>query len=90
MFSITLTGQLFCNRLQFQSMITSNYAHFQGNTKILVAVFGPREPKPSQKSKADPEKCYIDVEYSRAAFATPERKRRGRGDKRSQEIRLID
>ena len=66
---------------------TPDRVNFQGNTKILAAVFGPREPKPSQKNKADPEKCYIDVEYSRAAFATPERKRRGRGDKRSQEIR---
>ena len=27
------------------------------------------------------------MEYSRAAFSTPERKRRGRGDRRSQEIR---
>lgn len=60
----------------------------QGNTKILAAVFGPREPKPGQKNRMDQEKCLIDVEYSRAAFSTPERKRRGRGDKRSQEISL--
>ena len=60
---------------------------YQGNTKILAAVFGPREPKGSQKGSADADKCLIDVEYSRAAFSTPERKQRGRGDKRSQEIR---
>ena len=59
----------------------------KGNTKILAAVFGPREPKGSQKGSADADKCLIDVEYSRAAFSTPERKQRGRGDKRSQEIR---
>ncbi|CBY32963.1 unnamed protein product [Oikopleura dioica] len=60
----------------------------QGNTKVLAAVFGPRQPMASQHGAVSQEKCIVDVEYSRAAFASAERKRRARGDKKAQEISL--
>ena len=56
----------------------------QGNTKILAAVYGPREPR--QKSGAEFSGVKINCQYSMAVFSTSERKRRPRGDRKSQEI----
>ena len=56
----------------------------QGNTKILAAVYGPREPR--QRSGNDVPGVKINCQYSMAVFSTSERKKRPRGDRKSQEI----
>ncbi|KAG0242422.1 Exosome complex component RRP41 [Actinomortierella wolfii] len=55
-----------------------------GNTKILVAVYGPREAR--AKSQVSHDRCYINVEFSMAPFSTTERRRRAKTDKRMLEI----
>lgn len=58
-----------------------------GNTKVLAAVYGPREV--TQRSQALHDRCVIRCEYSVASFATGER-RKGRGrDRRSTELALV-
>lgn len=50
-------------------------AEFQmGNTRVLAAVFGPKEPE--QRSQQDPNQVTIRCEYAMAAFSTGAR---GRG-----------
>ncbi|KAJ2802180.1 Exosome non-catalytic core component [Coemansia guatemalensis] len=56
----------------------------QGNTKVLVAVYGPREPRfrgPVQHDLAT-----INVEFNVAPFSTSERRKRSKGDKRLLEV----
>ncbi|KAF9975501.1 Exosome complex component RRP41 [Actinomortierella ambigua] len=55
-----------------------------GNTKILAAVYGPREAR--AKSQVSHDRCYINVEFSMAPFSTTERRRRAKTDKRMLEI----
>ncbi|KAK2079005.1 Exosome complex component rrp41 [Prototheca wickerhamii] len=57
-----------------------------GNTKVLAAVYGPREV--SNRSQADTNKAIVRCEYSMAAFSTGERRRRGKSDRRSTEISM--
>ncbi|CAG8639932.1 1347_t:CDS:2, partial [Paraglomus brasilianum] len=56
----------------------------QGNTKCLAAVYGPREPR--QKSAILHNRANISVGVSFAPFATSERKKWGKSDKRLLEI----
>ncbi|XP_074644565.1 exosome complex component RRP41-like [Tubulanus polymorphus] len=58
----------------------------QGNTKILCAVYGPHEVR--NRSKALNDKVLINCQYSMATFSTGERKRRPRGDRKSQEMTM--
>ncbi|GAO50159.1 hypothetical protein G7K_4293-t1 [Saitoella complicata NRRL Y-17804] len=58
-----------------------------GNTKVLCAVRGPREPL--QRGTAHPEKAIITVDLSVPAFSTTDRKKRSRTDKRLQEWSML-
>merc|ERR1712079_160922 len=53
----------------------------QGNTKVLAAVYGPREPGQGAQDEVK-----VNCQYSMAVFSTSERKRRPRGDRKSQEM----
>ncbi|ORX52844.1 ribosomal protein S5 domain 2-like protein [Hesseltinella vesiculosa] len=55
----------------------------QGNTKCLVAVYGPREARHRQQAMAD--RAIINVEFIVAPFSTTERKKRSKNDKQSLE-----
>ncbi|KAJ2394828.1 Exosome non-catalytic core component [Coemansia sp. RSA 2559] len=56
----------------------------QGNTKVLVAVYGPREPRNRAQMQSD--RASINVEFNVAPFSTSERRKRSKGDKRLLEI----
>ncbi|KAF5828533.1 exoribonuclease PH component of the exosome [Dunaliella salina] len=58
-----------------------------GNTKVLAAVFGPHEVEVRNQMKED--KAIIKCEYAMAAFSTGERRKRGKSDRRSQELSLV-
>jgi len=57
-----------------------------GETRILAAVYGPREVLP--KHLADPDKAYLDCIYDMMSFATAERNRPG-PSRRSVEISKV-
>jgi len=57
-----------------------------GQTKVLAAVYGPREVFP--KHLADPDKAYLDCIYDMMSFATAERNRPG-PSRRSVEISKV-
>uniref|UniRef100_T1J870 Putative exosome complex component RRP41 n=1 Tax=Strigamia maritima TaxID=126957 RepID=T1J870_STRMM len=57
----------------------------QGNTKVLAAVYGPHEIRGS-RANAIHNNALINCQYSMATFSTGERKRRPRGDRKSQEM----
>lgn len=57
-----------------------------GETRVLVAVYGPREVFPRHLS--DPDKAYLNCIYDMASFSTPERSRAG-PSRRSQEISKV-
>ncbi|GFG30193.1 hypothetical protein Cfor_12709 [Coptotermes formosanus] len=59
----------------------------QGNTKVLAAVYGPHEIRGS-RTKALHDKALVNCQYSMATFSTGERKRRPRGDRKSQEMSM--
>lgn len=59
----------------------------QGNTKVLVAVYGPHEIRGS-RTKALHDQALVNCQYSMATFSTGERKRRPRGDRKSQEMSM--
>lgn len=56
----------------------------QGNTKVLAAVYGPREPR--QRGGAESSEVKVNCQYSMAVFSTSQRKKRPRGDRKSQEM----
>jgi len=58
----------------------------QGETKIVCAVYGPREVFPRHLSEAD--KAYLNCVYTMVSFSTPERARPG-PSRRSVEISKI-
>lgn len=61
----------------------------QGNTKVLAAVYGPHEIRGTRgKQRSLHDAAYINCQYSMATFSTGERKRRPRGDRKSQEMSL--
>ncbi|KAJ2770598.1 Exosome non-catalytic core component [Coemansia nantahalensis] len=57
----------------------------QGNTKVLVAVYGPREPHTRAAGNSG-ERALVNVEFNVAPFSTSERRKRSKGDKRVLEI----
>lgn len=57
-----------------------------GETRVLAAVYGPREVIPKHLSK--PDKAHIEVIYDMMTFATPERNRPG-PSRRSVEISKV-
>uniref|UniRef100_A0A0K8R805 Exosome complex component RRP41 n=1 Tax=Ixodes ricinus TaxID=34613 RepID=A0A0K8R805_IXORI len=59
----------------------------QGNAKVLAAVYGPHEPR-GNRSRALHDRVLVNCQFSMATFSTFERKRRPRGDKKSQEMTL--
>jgi exosome complex component RRP41 len=59
----------------------------QGNTKVLAAVYGPRQV--SRQSEVLHDRAIVKCEYSMATFSTGERKHSGKGDRRSKEISLL-
>jgi len=58
----------------------------QGNTSVLASVAGPREP--TQRSDLQLDRCTISVDLSFAAFATGEKRRGPRRDRRATEWSL--
>ncbi|XP_077983385.1 exosome complex component RRP41-like [Glandiceps talaboti] len=73
-----------CRMGVFQQADGSAYIE-QGNTKVLATVYGPHEIT-GGRSKALHDKVLINCQYSMATFSTGERKRRPKGDRRSQEM----
>nr|DAD27474.1 TPA_asm: hypothetical protein HUJ06_028942 [Nelumbo nucifera] len=58
-----------------------------GNTKVIAAVYGPREvPNRSQQIS---DQALVRCEYSMANFSTGDRMRKPKGDRRSMEISLV-
>uniref|UniRef100_A0A7S0VJU7 Uncharacterized protein n=1 Tax=Polytomella parva TaxID=51329 RepID=A0A7S0VJU7_9CHLO len=55
-----------------------------GNTKVLASVFGPHEVR--NRSECDDDKVVVKCEYAMASFSTGDRRRRGKIDRRSNEI----
>mmetsp|Transcript_11236 Transcript_11236/g.24209 ORF Transcript_11236/g.24209 Transcript_11236/m.24209 type:complete len:245 (-) Transcript_11236:302-1036(-) len=58
-----------------------------GNTKVLAAVFGPREV--ALRSERQEDRAIIKCEYAMAAFSTGERRKRGKTDRRAMELGLV-
>ncbi|KAJ1920804.1 Exosome non-catalytic core component [Mycoemilia scoparia] len=56
----------------------------QGNTKVLVAVYGPHESR--HRSQVQFDRAFINVEFNVAPFSTNERRKRSKNDKRLLEI----
>ncbi|KAJ1973703.1 Exosome non-catalytic core component [Dimargaris xerosporica] len=56
----------------------------QGNTKVLAAVYGPRQPQ--LKSQTAHDRAVVRVEFNIAPFSSSERKKRSRFEKRILEI----
>lgn len=59
-----------------------------GNTRVVATVYGPREAAPRQM-QSDRERASVSVDYAVAPFSTSERRRVGRGDRRSAEAALV-
>lgn len=53
----------------------------QGNTRVLAAVYGPREPTGVRRNEGD--RGVISCEFSTALFASASRQRTWKGDRRS-------
>ncbi|GLU00772.1 hypothetical protein SLE2022_181170 [Rubroshorea leprosula] len=58
-----------------------------GNTKVIAAVYGPREVQ--NKSQQISDQALVRCEYSMANFSTGDRMRKPKGDRRSTEISLV-
>jgi len=60
----------------------------QGNTKVLAAVYGPHDMGRGDTRGLRPlhDRVVVNCQYSMAVFSTGERKRRPRGDRKSQEM----
>ncbi|CAL1367791.1 unnamed protein product [Linum trigynum] len=58
-----------------------------GNTKVIAAVYGPREVQ--NKSQLSNDQALVRCEYTMANFSTGDRKRKPKGDRRSTEISLV-
>jgi hypothetical protein len=59
--------------------------NWQGNTKVLAAVYGPHEIRGGNRPA---ESALVNCQYSAAVFSTSERKRRPRGDRKSMEMTI--
>jgi len=51
----------------------------QGNTKVIAAVYGPREVEVRSQMKHD--RAIINCEYFMATFSTGDRKKKAKGDR---------
>lgn len=62
----------------------------QGNTKVLATVYGPHQPRGAGRSSSKSTKGIVNCQYSMAVFSftSGERKRKPRGDRKSQEKSL--
>ncbi|XP_068648518.1 exosome complex component RRP41 homolog [Aristolochia californica] len=58
-----------------------------GNTKVIAAVYGPREVQ--NRSQQISDQALVRCEYSMANFSTGDRMRKQKGDRRSTEISLV-
>ncbi|KAM1380264.1 hypothetical protein ACFX2I_022014 [Malus domestica] len=58
-----------------------------GNTKVIAAVYGPREVQ--NRSQQMNDKALVRCEYTMANFSTGDRMRKPKGDRRSTEISLV-
>ncbi|KAJ4728436.1 Exosome complex component RRP41 [Melia azedarach] len=58
-----------------------------GNTKVIAAVYGPREVQNWSQQMSD--QALVRCEYSMANFSTGDRMRKPKGDRRSTEISLV-
>lgn len=58
-----------------------------GNTKVLAAVFGPHEVH--KRGELQEDRAIVKCEYAMATFSTGERRRRGKGDRRSTELSRV-
>ncbi|XP_076816900.1 exosome complex component RRP41-like [Clavelina lepadiformis] len=58
----------------------------QGNTKVLAAIYGPREADQNMRNQICHDKCFLNCEYTQATFSTAERKHRSRGDRKGQDM----
>ncbi|PIA49166.1 hypothetical protein AQUCO_01300197v1 [Aquilegia coerulea] len=58
-----------------------------GNTKVIAAVYGPREVQNRGQQMSD--QALVRCEYSMANFSTGDRMRKPKGDRRSIEISLV-
>jgi len=74
-------------RLNLFSRADGSAYYEQGNTKVLAAVYGPRQV--SRKKQAKHDRAIINCEYSMATFSTGERKKKFKRDRRSTEISLV-
>jgi exosome complex component RRP41 len=59
----------------------------QGNTRVLAAVYGPREP--SARGRLLHDRAVVFAEFSSAAFAAPGRRRARKGDRRSVDAAAV-
>jgi exosome complex component RRP41 len=55
--------------------------------KVIAAVFGPRPVE--RRSDEEHDRAIVRCEYSAARFSTGERRRRDKGDRRSQEVSAL-
>jgi exosome complex component RRP41 len=60
-----------------------------GNTKVLVTVSGPHEVASAQQARASDAAAFVVCDVAMAPFATGERKKRAKGDRRLQEYALL-
>ncbi|KAK4483511.1 hypothetical protein RD792_010708 [Penstemon davidsonii] len=63
-----------------------------GNTKVIAAVYGPREvfiERVQNRSQQMNDQALVRCEYSMANFSTGDRMRKPKGDRRSTEISLV-
>ncbi|CAN6726226.1 unnamed protein product [Malus baccata var. baccata] len=58
-----------------------------GNTKVIAAVYGPREVQ--NRSQQMNDRALVRCEYTMANFSTGDRMRKPKGDRRSTEISLV-
>lgn len=57
-----------------------------GNTKVICTVTGPLEAKSTSGNRSGGDRADVQVSIRIAGFSGVDRKRRGRGDKRTQEM----
>jgi len=69
------------------SRVDGSAYYEQGNTKVVVSVYGPRQPKFRFEALHDRAKVY--VEYGKASFSTTERKEHFRTNRQHTEAALV-
>ncbi|KAI5020194.1 hypothetical protein ZWY2020_045082 [Hordeum vulgare] len=59
-----------------------------GNTRVIAAVYGPREIQ-NRSQQQNNKEALVRCEYRMAEFSTGDRRRKPKGDRRSTEISLV-